>query len=234
VTSHQERAAGLALLPIFATIGFYLLPANWQSQPAVQFAPQLIAYLALGFWAVHNVDRLPRLGLESNNIRAGLVWGTMTGISLGCINTLIILFVIPTLGGDIDFLPNTPHARIPPWIMVPWFILVIAVAVELNFRGFLLGRLLTLLALEPDNSNLTQNRFLRTRGAIILPLGISALTFSFDPFMVVTFRHLHWIAVWDGLIWGWMRIRMNNLYAVIIAHAIEVIILYLTIRTTLS
>ena len=234
MTPHKERAAGLALLPVFATIGFYLLPADWQSQPAIQFAPQLIAYLALGLWAVHNVDRLPRLGLESNNIRAGLGWGTMTGISLGCMNTLIILFVIPTLGGNIDFLPHTPHARIPPWIMVPWFILVIAIAVELNFRGFLLGRLLTLLAPEPDNSNLTQSRFIRTRGAIILPLGISALTFSFDPFMVTTFRHLHWIAVWDGLIWGWMRIRMNNLYAVIFAHAIEVIILYLIMRATLS
>ncbi|MDH4195113.1 MAG: hypothetical protein OEV70_13300, partial [Nitrospirota bacterium] len=95
-------------------------------------------------------------------------------------------------------------------------------------------RLLTLLAPEPDTSNLTQSRFIRTRGAIILPLGISALTFSFDPFMVTTFRHLHWIAVWDGLIWGWMRIRMNNLYAVIFAHAIEVIILYLIMRATLS
>ena len=52
--------------------------------------------------------------------------------------------------------------------------------------------------------------------------------------MVSTFRHLHWIAVWDGLIWGWMRIHMNNLYAVIVAHAIEVIILYLIIRATLS
>lgn len=234
MTPHEEKAAGLTLLPILATIGFYLLPANWQSQPAVQFAPQFIAYLALGFWAVHNVDRLPRLGLESNNIRAGLGWGTLVGISLGCMNTAIILFVIPTLGGNIDFLANTPHARIPPWIMVPWLILVIAILVEVNFRGFLLGRLLTLFASEPHNLHPAQKTFIRTRGAIILPLGISALTFSFDPFMVATFRHLHWIAVWDGLIWGWMRIRMNNLYAVIIAHAIEVIILYLTMRATLS
>jgi membrane protease YdiL (CAAX protease family) len=234
VTLHEERAAGLALLPVFATIGFYLLPANWQSQPAVQFAPQLIAYLALGLWAIHNVDRLPRLGLESNNIRAGLGWGTIAGTSLGCMNTMIILFAIPAFGGNSDFLLNTPHARIPPWIMVPWFILVIAMAVELNFRGFLLGRLLRLFAGKPNTPNTFQNEFIGTRGAVILPLGISALTFSFDPFMVATFRHLHWIALWDGLIWGWMRIRMNNLYAVIIAHAIEVIILYLTIRATLS
>jgi len=234
VIPHQERAAGFALLPVFATIGFYLLPTIWQSQPAVQFAPQLIAYLALGLWAFHNVDRLSRLGLEHNNIRAGFKWGTMTGISLGCMNTVIILFVIPTWGGDIAFLINTPHAHVPPWIMVPWFILVIAIAVELNFRGFLLGRLLTMFAGTPDSPNALQNAFRRNRGVVILPLGISALTFSFDPFMVATFRHLHWIAVWDGLIWGWMMIRMNNLYAVIIAHAIEVIILYLTVRATLS
>ena len=234
VTPHKERAAGLAFLPVFATMGFYLLPSNWQSQLTLQFAPQLFAYLALGLWAIHNIDRLPRLGLASKNIRSGLEWGTMTGISLGCINTLIILFVIPTWGGNIDFLLNTPHARFPPWIMVPWFILIIAMAVELNFRGFLLGRLLTIFAGAPNNPNTFQNGSIRTRAALFLPLGISALTFSFDPFMVATFRDLHWIAVWDGLIWGWMRIRFNNLYAVIMAHAIEVIILYLTIRATLS
>ena len=52
--------------------------------------------------------------------------------------------------------------------------------------------------------------------------------------MVSTFRHLHWIAVWDGLIWGWMWIRMNNLYAVITAHAMEVIIVYLLVREALA
>ena len=234
MTLHEEKAAGLACLPVFATLGFYLLPANWQSQAAVQFAPQLIAYLALGLWAAHNVDRLPRLGLEFNNIRAGLGWGTITGVSLGCVNTGIVLFVVPNLGGNIDFLRNTPHARIPAWIMVPWFILIIAMAVELNFRGFLLGRLLTMFVSAPTTPNTFQHASIRTRGVAIIPLGISALTFSFDPFMVATFRHLHWIAVWDGFIWGWMRIRMNNLYAVIIAHAVEVTILYLTIRATLA
>ena len=68
---------------------------------------------------------------------------------------------------------------------------------------------------------------------ILLALLLSALTFSFDPFMVATFGSLHWIAVWDGLIWGWMWIRLNNLYAVIIAHAVEVLILYLTVRAAL-
>jgi hypothetical protein len=66
-----------------------------------------------------------------------------------------------------------------------------------------------------------------------MPLLLSALTFSFDPFMVSTFGSLHWIAVWDGLIWGWMWIRLTNLYAVTIAHAVEVLILYLAVRAAL-
>jgi hypothetical protein len=88
---------------------------------------------------------------------------------------------LPLLGGDYRFLADTPHARIPLLIMVPWFILFIATMVELNFRGFLLGRLLALGLPAP----------------IAVP--VSALLFAFDPFLVATFQHLHWIAVWDGL-----------------------------------
>ncbi len=65
-------------------------------------------------------------------------------------------------------------------------------------------------------------------------IGTSSLVFAFDPFMVVAFRHLHWIAVWDGLIWGWMRIRLRNLYAVITAHALEVVIMYLCVKAALT
>ncbi len=68
----------------------------------------------------------------------------------------------------------------------------------------------------------------------ILPITVSALTFSFDPFMVATFRHLHWIALWDGLVWGWVWLRMRNLYAVITAHTVEVMMLYLIIRGVLG
>jgi hypothetical protein len=68
----------------------------------------------------------------------------------------------------------------------------------------------------------------------MLPVSISALTFSFDPFMVSTFRDLHWIALWDGLVWGWMWIRMHNLYAVMTAHAVEVAIVYLIVRNVMA
>ena len=231
VKPHQETAAGLALVPIFATIGFYTLPHGWQTQLIIQFAPQLLAYLALGVWASRNVGHLVKLGLPFANIHSGLLWGTMTGIALGTVNTGTILFVMPALRVDISFLSQTPHAQVPFWIMVPWLILMIAMAVEVNFRGFLLGRLLVLFG---DVLHTHHSSDARTRLQVGLPLSLSALTFSFDPFMVSTFRDLHWIALWDGLVWGWMWIRMHNLYAVMTAHAVEVAIMYLILRDVLT
>jgi membrane protease YdiL (CAAX protease family) len=52
--------------------------------------------------------------------------------------------------------------------------------------------------------------------------------------MVNTFQQLHWIAVWDGLIWGAIWLRTKNLYITIIAHAIEVMAMYSTVRFALS
>ncbi|MBA3611869.1 MAG: hypothetical protein H0W49_02930 [Nitrospirales bacterium] len=227
----KERAPGLAFIPVLATIGFYFLPANWQLHTAVQFAPQLMAYCALSAWAYKNGFRLHKLGLEFNNIQSGIFLGTVIGITLGILNTGIILYVMPALGVDINFLSQTPHAQVPFWIMMPWFIILIAMGVELNFRGFLLGRLLVWFQyVRQPNHPSTANIPLRA----FLPLSISALTFSFDPFMVSTFRDLHWIAIWDGLVWGWLWMRMHNLYTVITAHAVEVILLYLIIRVMLA
>jgi thiamine transporter ThiT len=61
----------------------------------------------------------------------------------------------------------------------------------------------------------------------------SALVFAFDPFMVATFKHLHWIALWDGLIWGVLWLLTRNLYATIVAHAVEVILVYSAVRAAL-
>jgi membrane protease YdiL (CAAX protease family) len=61
----------------------------------------------------------------------------------------------------------------------------------------------------------------------------SALVFAFDPFMVNTFKQVHWIALLDGLVWAVLWIRTRNLYATIVAHAIEVIIVYSAVRTVL-
>jgi hypothetical protein len=225
-TQTKEWGAALALLPVAATLGFYALPASLQEQGLVLFAPQIVAYLAFGLWAARNGNIVSRLGLEKQNFRDGVRWGPLTGLLLGCLNTFAILFVYPHLGYDISFLKTTPHGRLPLMVMLPWFICGIALFVELNFRGFLLGRLA---ALESGlwRSSLAQR---------LSPLALvtCALTFAFDPFMVNTFQHLHWIAVWDGLIWGAIRLCTRNLYITIVAHAVEVIVMYSAVRTAIG
>ena len=221
----DERGAALALLPIATTLAFYALPASLQEQPLIQFAPQLIAYLALGLWASRTRNVVSRLGLEKEKIGDGLRRGLVTGLLLGGLNTFVILSVYPHLGYDISFLTATPHAQLPLLAMVPWFICGIAFFVELNFRGFMLGRLAAL------ESGLWKSG--GTSRLSPLALLTSALTFAFDPFMVNNFQHLHWIAVWDGLIWGIIRVRTGNLYITIVAHAIEVIVMYSEARFAL-
>ena len=222
----KEWGAALALLPIASTLGYYTLPASLQEQTLILFTPQIIAYLALGLWARHNRDVVSRLGLAKINIRDGLRWGLLTGLLLGSLNTFVILSVYPHLGYDISFLKTTPHGRLPLLVMVPWFICGIAFLIELNYRGFLLGRLVAL------ESGLWRSGLAQRLSPLALIAG--ALIFAFDPFMVNTFRHLHWIAVWDGLIWGAIWLRAKNLYITIVAHAIEVMVMYSAVRFALS
>lgn len=216
----------MALLPIGATLSYYALPAFLQTQLLTQFAPQLLAYLAMGLWALHTSDIFTHLGLERVKIITGLKWGLLTGLALGCINTFVILSIYPSLGYGITFLKQTPHGQVPVWLMVPWFICAIALFVEVNFRGFILGRLA-----EYER---------QWRGALsgqqLAPLALltTTLTFAFDPFMVNTFRHLHWIALWDGLIWGIIWLRTRNLWITIVAHAIEVIVMYSVVRAAIE
>ena len=221
----EEQGAALALLPIAATLDFYALPASLQEQTLVQFAPQIVAYLAFGLWATRNRDIVSRFGLEKGNVLDGLRWGLLTGLLLGCLNTFVILIVYPHLGYGISFLKTTPHAQLPFLVMVPWFICGIAVFVEVNFRGFILGRLLTW------GRQLLGPKLPPLVGTIAV--GISAITFAFDPFMVNTFQDLHWIALWDGLIWGIIWLKTKNLYATIVAHAVEVMVMYCALRATL-
>jgi membrane protease YdiL (CAAX protease family) len=224
----NEVVAGLAILPLLATVSFYLLPESWQAQRLCQFAPQIIAYVSFGIWACCNVDIIPKLGLQPTKFSTGIRLGLLIGLLLGIFNTTLILYGAPALGLDIEFLPNTPHAHIPLTVMVPWFIICIAIAVEVNFRGFLLGRLVALFSHHTRPSK-DLNII-----ASAMALGISSLAFAFDPFMVSTFQHLHWIAVWDGFIWGWLWLQTRNLYIPIAAHSMEVIMEYLIIRAALA
>lgn len=225
-TQAAEWGAALALLPIAATLSYYILPTSLQDRTLVQFVPQLLAYLTLTLWATQNIGIVSRLGLQRGNVQHGLHWGLLTGLLLGCLNTFVILSVYPNLGYDIRFLKTTPHGQLPFLFMVPWFICVIALFVELNFRGFLLGRLAKL------ESCLRRPGFAQRLSPFALL--ISTMTFAFDPFMVNTFRHLHWIAVWDGLIWGAIWLRTQNLYITITAHAVEVIVIYSAVRTAIG
>ena len=224
----DERVSWLALVPVALTAGFYLLPAPARQNLFLQFLPQFAAYGVLFIWWKANTDALPALGLSRNSSTLGVKWGIGTGCILGVVNSTVILWVVPALGGDVLFLAGTPHARMPLFVMIPWFTVLIAIAVELNFRGFLLGRLEYFCC-----------RWLPVTGAHGLRVGsivamvVSALVFAFDPFMVMTFRHLHWIAVWDGLIWAGLFLWWRNLATVIAAHAIEVMILYLSVKTAL-
>jgi membrane protease YdiL (CAAX protease family) len=221
-----EWGPALGLLPIAATLAYYILPTSLQAQTFVQFAPQLLAYAALFLWASRNAAVRSRLGLEQGNGRNGLRWGLLTGLALGSLNTCVILGIFPSLGYDITFLKHTPHGRLPLFVMIPWAIGAIALFVELNFRGFILGRLASL------ESRLWKSGV----GCRCSPLALltTSLLFAFDPFMVHTFQHLHWIALWDGLIWGAIRLRTGNLYTTIVAHAVEVLIMYSAVRMALD
>ncbi len=225
-TQDREWGAALALLPIAATFGYYALPDRFQSQTLVQFLPQTVAYASFALWASRNHSILQRLGSEPAKIPQGVKLGLLTGLVLGLLNSWVILRLFPSMGYDISFLTQTPHAKIPLFIMLPWFICGIALFVELNFRGFLLGRLAALEARIVKDPALQ-----RLSPAALL---ISASTFTFDPFMTSTFQELHWIALWDGLVWGWLWLRCRNLCATVVAHAIEVMVMYSAVRHALS
>ena len=211
-----ERAAWLALIPPLATALYYALPATLQRNLWITFIPQLAAYAMLALWIASNTSWRAALRLDITGMRDGLKWGALVGVTLGAVNLSLILLIIPALGGDILFLRETPHARAPVWVMFPVGIAVIGILVELNFRGFQMGRLLTLLGPSPAGR----------LGAIL----VSALAFSFDPFMARVFQHLHWIALWDGLVWGVLLLQTRSLYATMAAHTVEVWILYVWLK----
>lgn len=216
VPSTPERAAWLALLPALATLGYYALPSSLQQNLWITFGPQLAAYASLILWALSNPGWKTALRLDTNGVRPHAKWGALVGVALGAVNLSLILQVIPALGGDIIFLRETPHAQAPVWVMFPLGIAAIGILVELNFRGFQMGRLLTLFG----------DSLYGRIGAVV----VSALVFAHDPFMVRVFQHLHVIAVWDGLVWGILLLRTGSLYATMAAHTVEVWILYVWLK----
>ena len=208
----MERWSGLAIVPVVLTFTYSLwspsLPASlWSS-----LVPQSVAYVCLGIWAGVNDHPLDRLFIGTRHLKRSLWLGTLVGCFTGLINLWVIVKLTPWLGYSFGFLRDTPHARMPFALMVPWGIVVIAVFVEADFRGFILGRITALLGDRPYGSTL----------AVIL----SAFVFSLDPFMITVFRGYHWLALTDGLIWGGLLLGTRNLFSTIAAHAVEVIWVY--------
>ena len=104
-----------------------LFPLHIRNKQLSNFFPQILAYCGLGVWATFNSHPCQRLGLTSHNLVSGVAWGSIVGLTLGTINTILILWAVPAAGWDIAFLTETPHAQVPALIMVPWGILLIAV-----------------------------------------------------------------------------------------------------------
>jgi len=207
-----ERGAWLVAVPLLATILYYALSGDLRENIWLILSPQLAAYGMLAIWLGQNRSSWTRLRLEPSRLLAALPWGGLTGLALGVINLTVLLWVIPGLGGDLSFLRETPHAQSPLWLMFPLGIGAIAILVELNFRGFQMGRLLALFGSSPT-----------AQGCAVI---VSAFAFAWDPFMVHVFRSLHWMAFTDGVVWGVLLLRTRSLYATMAAHAVEVWILY--------
>ena len=212
----MEQWSGLAVLPAVLTVAYPL----WSPFPSDSLwptlIPQLSAYAYLALWSVINDCRSDRLFLVPNNLKNSLLLGGFVGLVTGLINLWVIVKLTPWLGYSYVFLRDTPHARMPFAIMVPWGIVLIAVFVEMNFRGFLVGRLLAMFGNRPY-------------GPVIAVI-ISAVVFSREPFMVTVFHGYHWLALTDGLVWGALLIYTRNLFSTITAHAVEVILVYTVLR----
>ena len=136
--------------------------------------PQSLAYACLAVWLTVNDRRLSRLFIVSRRFGGSLRVGVIVGCLTGLFNLWVIVKLTPWLGFSFDFLRDTPHARMPFALMVPWGITLIALFVELNFRGFILGRLATMWGEKPHGS--------------VLAVIVSAVVFSLDPFMMTVFR----------------------------------------------
>lgn len=212
----MERWSGLAAVPAVLTLAYPFWPPFSSDSLWPTLIPQLSAYACLALWSAVNGRRLERFFLVSHNLKKSLMLGGLVGLLAGLINLWVIVKLTPWLGYRYDFLRDTPHARMPFAFMVPWGIVLIAMLVELNFRGFMMGRFMAMLAGRPY-------------GFAVAAI-LSAVVFSRDPFMVAVFRGYHWLALTDGLIWGGLLLRTRNLFSTITAHAVEVILVYSTLR----
>lgn len=203
------------LFPLTAT-GFYYTFLFPSPQLLHVFIPLIISFIALCVWIRLNPKRLEELYLRKKGLKGAVSKGAAVGIVLGLLNLFIIVKLSSWLGYSNEFLRKTPHAVLPVWVMFPLGIVFISALVEILFRGWILGRFLSL--------------FDDTRRGVCCAVLVSALYFSFDPFMVIYFKGYHWLALTDGVVWGGLLHKTNNLFSSISAHTVEVWIVYLALK----
>lgn len=225
----------LLMLPVAATLAIwtlYLSPAGaalvawgqslgderWRAW-ALQLLPLGVGLAAVISWLMANRWDWPNLGIRQGGWRWSL-GSAAVGIGLALANLFVIMVVAPFVlsgrGVDYHLLYETPHALVAPWFMLLVVIPLVALAVELLFRGFLLGRLLLWMPVGA----------LGRWGAIVT----ASLFFAWDPFLVMSFREWHWLGWSDGVVWGYLFYRSGTLVAPIVAHGVEVSLLYVIFR----
>lgn len=215
VKDDSEHSSWLLVFPLISVVLYYLLffPS---SRLHLVLAPLAVGFLSLIAWSVWNRGGLDKLRLRRKGLGAAVGKGALTGVCLALFNLFVILELTVWLGYSYDFLRETPHAGLPFRVMFPLGILVIGFGIEVLFRGWILGRFWALLK--------------NIRGGAALSIFLSALLFSFDPFMVAYFRGYHWLALSDGIVWGALLWRTQNLFSTVAAHTVEVWIVYFILK----
>ncbi len=214
-SSSKEPSSWLLLIPLGSILVYYIFfyPS---SHLLLVFTPLILTLFSLIGWWRWDGGGFQHLRLRKEGLKEAVLMGAGAGAVLALFNLFVILKLTVWFGHSYDFLQQTPHAHLPIWLMLPFGILLISFIVELLFRGWILGRLWMLTKNMP--------------GGAYLSILLSALVFSFDPFMVVYFRGYHWLALSDGLVWGGLLLKTQNLASTIAAHTVEVWIVYFILK----
>ncbi|MEK7871862.1 MAG: CPBP family intramembrane glutamic endopeptidase, partial [Nitrospirota bacterium] len=212
-----ERCNWLVFIPILANILYYLFPPK-ETNTIFLFFPQILSYVMMILWSC--INNKSNIRINPANHKVSIIYGFTAGLITGATDLFFILKVTGWLGQDYEFLRETPHSKIPFLLMMPFGIILISALVEANFRGFILGRLLIF----------SGKSKMGAAGAIL----VSALIFSCDPFMLHFFKIFSWLALFDGIIWGYLYYRTGNILGPIAAHSVCVMIVYTVLKVFYS
>jgi len=212
-----ERCNWLVFIPILANIVYFMFPPK-ETNIAFLFIPQILSYVTMILWSC--INKKFNIRINPANYKASIIYGFAAGLITGAINLFFILKVTGWLGQDYEFLRETPHAKIPFLLMMPFGIIMVSSFVEINFRGFIMSRFLTM--------------FRNNSGGAFAAIAISSIVFATDHFMLFYFKIFAWLALFDGIIWGYLYYRTGNILGPIAAHSICVMIVYTVLKVFYS